>query len=268
MQFHRWSTFILAIQLNGQVSSEAETMGWMCACRLSWPVVRRKRTTASACSRHGVRYSRIHGRFKKIGSLQRWFISLVAQGSIAVGKFASNFDGEVAAISETARVTLPLLGTKKVVFLTNLISALQALCFPTIQEGWRGPCAKNYYNYLTKKSEIALQLVPGHCNVQGNEKADDLSKQGCNMNQPDPHLTYSISIINRTVANYVNNARKQASEVKEINLKHSDRPSESCSTQNIEVAHESVAETPTSCSILEHRALELNISRSSLQSIL
>ncbi|GIY05596.1 hypothetical protein CDAR_90911 [Caerostris darwini] len=41
------------------------------------------------------------------GSLRRCFFSSVVQGSLAVGKFASNFVGEVAAISEAARVILP-----------------------------------------------------------------------------------------------------------------------------------------------------------------
>ncbi|GIY02976.1 hypothetical protein CDAR_407571 [Caerostris darwini] len=41
------------------------------------------------------------------------FFSSVAQGTIAVGKFASNVDGEVAAISEAAKVMLPLPGIDK-----------------------------------------------------------------------------------------------------------------------------------------------------------
>ncbi|GIX81484.1 hypothetical protein CDAR_224711 [Caerostris darwini] len=41
------------------------------------------------------------------------FFFSVAQGSIAVGKLASNFDGEVAAIGEAARVMLSLPDTKK-----------------------------------------------------------------------------------------------------------------------------------------------------------
>ncbi|GIY33573.1 hypothetical protein CDAR_116131 [Caerostris darwini] len=57
------------------------------------------------------------------------FFFSVAQGSIAVSKSATNFDSVVAAISEAARVMLPLPSTKKVVFLPNSISAI---CWPYV----------------------------------------------------------------------------------------------------------------------------------------
>ncbi|GIY14178.1 hypothetical protein CEXT_732821 [Caerostris extrusa] len=49
---------------------------------------------------------------QKLEACRSWFLFLSCVGSMAVGKFASNFDGEVAAICEAARVLLNLPVTK------------------------------------------------------------------------------------------------------------------------------------------------------------
>ncbi|GIX95177.1 hypothetical protein CDAR_473811 [Caerostris darwini] len=129
------------------------------------------------------------------------FFSLVVQGSIVVDKFASNFDGEVAVISKAGRGIVPLPGTKTVVTQSRQ-------CRP------KTTTTKND-NFLTNKmrSRCNGSQATAMCR---EKKANALTNQGCNMNEPNRPVPYraSCSTINRTVTNYVNNARKQPTKYK------------------------------------------------------
>ena len=58
------------------------------------------------------------------------------------------------------------------VFLTDALSVLQALTNNTL------PHLANALQLLSNNCRVALQWIPAHCGVPGNEQADTLAKQG------------------------------------------------------------------------------------------
>ena len=48
---------------------------------------------------------------------------------------------------------------------------------------------KHQLSTLSKKSDV-LQWIPAHCWVKGNDKADELAKEGRQLDQPPTKLTY------------------------------------------------------------------------------
>ena len=43
---------------------------------------------------------------------------------------------------------------------------------------------------MQNKCRIILQWIPSHCGIAGNERADQLAKEGSNMQQPDVPISY------------------------------------------------------------------------------
>ncbi|XP_052280746.1 uncharacterized protein LOC127878267 [Dreissena polymorpha] len=81
--------------------------------------------------------------------------------------------------------------TTSVVFLTDARSVLEALTNNT------SPKLAKLMTRLSNNLNIALQWIPAHCGVSGNEEADQLAKQGANTEQPNTQVTYreKVSII-------------------------------------------------------------------------
>ena len=70
------------------------------------------------------------------------------------------------------------------VFLTDARSVLQAL-----QSGKLTDLQK-LLNELSYQYRVTMQWIPSHCGIPGNEKADQLAKEGAAEEQPDVQITY------------------------------------------------------------------------------
>lgn len=131
-----------------------------------------------------------------------WFCHLF-EGTVAVGKNATNFDGEVCAIHEASSQLLATdLAPARVVFLIDSQAAILALgsnaptdCLRTIQ------CRTKLAELISRGWVVVLQWVPGHVGIPGNERADAKAKQGAESSQPDlpMTLTRAKNLINISV---------------------------------------------------------------------
>ena len=114
------------------------------------------------------------------------------------GALSSNFKAEVNALTLAASFldTVPDL-SKNIVFLTDSISALQALEARDSDQSLEE--LKHQISNLATKSTVVLQWIPAHCGITGNENADKLAKEGSRMEQENHCLSYreSKTIIRR-----------------------------------------------------------------------
>ena len=129
-----------------------------------------------------------------------------------MGRNRTNFDGEVAAISEAADKLLGLPGLKKIVFLSDSTAALQAITSSLPQDGDLVPLCQERLFKLQSRSEVRLQWVPGHCDLEGNERADQLAKAGCLLPQEDRPVSYPAicSLITTSINRMVKTAWEAA----------------------------------------------------------
>jgi hypothetical protein len=94
-------------------------------------------------------------------------------------------DAEIEAIKlGTQKLLNSNFGTWSVVFLTNSKSALQALQFRKF------PDLQGMLAVLCTQHKVAMQWIPPHCGIPGNEKADRLAKEGSTDKQSDTSVTY------------------------------------------------------------------------------
>lgn len=104
---------------------------------------------------------------------------------IATGKHCSNYRAEYEALVKAVY----LIGDSEeeitsVVFLTDARSVLEAL------QNNNTPTLAQAINKLGTSLNVALQWIPSHCGVPGNEEADKLAKIGAQQEQPDNRMTY------------------------------------------------------------------------------
>ena len=69
--------------------------------------------------------------------------------------------------------------------LTDAKSVLEALQAGKLTD------LKAYITQMEHQSRLVLQWIPAHCGVPGNEKADQLAKQGSEQEQPQSQLTFN-----------------------------------------------------------------------------
>ena len=102
--------------------------------------------------------------------------------ALPTGKISSNFRAEATALlSAVHYFSRTVTPPPKIVFLTDCMSVLQSL--DKLNPEKLILDIKHALCDLTNRSSIALQWIPAHCGISGNEEADKLSKRGSKMDQ-------------------------------------------------------------------------------------
>ena len=108
--------------------------------------------------------------------------------SLPAGAFATQFKAEVTAIQEATLIMQEKYTDQHIVILTDALSVLQALKTNKNKE------LNEFKSNIVKLSEtnkLILQWIPSHCDLYGNEEADNLAKLGSKMTQNNKTTNYS-----------------------------------------------------------------------------
>jgi ribonuclease HI/uncharacterized protein YaaR (DUF327 family) len=109
--------------------------------------------------------------------------------SIPSGALSTNYRAELTALHEAARlVDADSRVPSHVVFLTDCLSTLQSLQSPKEQ---LERDTQRLLRTLSQRMKVAVQWIPAHCGLAGNEEADKLAKFGSQLEQPHPPISYS-----------------------------------------------------------------------------
>ncbi|KAK7088755.1 hypothetical protein V1264_022638 [Littorina saxatilis] len=73
----------------------------------------------------------------------------------------------------------------QVVFLSDALSVLQAL------ENDKLPQLAKALQMVRQTRRVVLQWIPAHCGIPGNERADELAKEGAVEDQPENSVSFS-----------------------------------------------------------------------------
>ena len=104
---------------------------------------------------------------------------------IPTGKYCSNYGAEVQALMQATSMIIDSQNDcQQVVLLTDSLSALEALAADKL------PHLMACLQEAAKCRRVALQWIPAHCGIPGNEAADMLAKQGAQESQPDNSVSY------------------------------------------------------------------------------
>ena len=117
--------------------------------------------------------------------------------SHACGKSCDNYDAEIQGLISAIEKIHQHFGSGQgepsdIVIFTDSMSALKAL--HSLEPSHLGidTLALNINNLLTSYDiQLTLQWIPGHCDLQGNERADRLAKEGARKEQPDNPSSYN-----------------------------------------------------------------------------
>ena len=121
------------------------------------------------------------------------YIQILRRPPIALsspcGANSTNFRAELSALQTAADCLLYLKDIHtKIVFLSDSLSALQTLqSTPTEEVTER---LRQTLNQLAKTAITTVQWIPAHCDIKGNEKADNLAKEGRRLPQPETIMSY------------------------------------------------------------------------------
>lgn len=118
------------------------------------------------------------------------YFSTMFEGAVAVGAPLSNYDGEIAAVLEAAKQLEDINPAQKVVFFVDCQAAIIALTTNSQTDCGRTQTCRHVLSCLQARGWIiVLQWVPSHVGVAGNERADNLAKEGTKLQQPVAKMT-------------------------------------------------------------------------------
>ena len=111
------------------------------------------------------------------------------EASFPAGKYCSSYTGEcVAALKALEWIHANPADS---LICTDSMSLHQALVINNWKD--RDPWLKQIKEVLFQiESKVTILWIPSHCNVAGNEKADELAKRGSEMNQDGIPVTHAI----------------------------------------------------------------------------
>jgi hypothetical protein len=107
-----------------------------------------------------------------------------------LGKFATVFQTEIYAILQCSYENIRrAYRNKRIIIFSDSQAALRALDGPKVTSNLVVECL-DALSVLAGRNEVILAWVPGHCGIQGNEKADRLARQasGLPLQGPEPAL--------------------------------------------------------------------------------
>ncbi|KAK7097663.1 hypothetical protein V1264_004608 [Littorina saxatilis] len=107
--------------------------------------------------------------------------------SLPAGELSSNYRAELTALREAVSLVSEH-PPSHAVFLTDCRSAVQSLQSPKEQlerDTQRLLCTHS------QSTNVAVQWIPAHCGLSGNEEADRLAKTGSHLEQTRPTVSYS-----------------------------------------------------------------------------
>ena len=98
--------------------------------------------------------------------------------AISLGKLATVYQAEVIAIANAADIMIKAdIRNQTIYILSDSQAALKALASPRVKQLIVGNCINNL-NMLSQNNRVGLMWVPGHSDIEGNEQADTLAKNG------------------------------------------------------------------------------------------
>ena len=115
--------------------------------------------------------------------------------AISLGKLATVYQAEVIAIANAADMMIKAdIQNQTIYILSDSQAALRAIASPRVKQLLVGNCIENL-NMLSQNNQIQLMWVPGHSDIEGNERADTLAKNGahtlCELPEPAVPVSYS-----------------------------------------------------------------------------
>ena len=112
--------------------------------------------------------------------------SVITEDSFYLGQLSTVFHAEVFAISKVAE-KLCSEGTRsqKIVVLSDSQAAIKALGNNTVRSNTVFYCIEAL-NKLRADNQVLVSWIFGHEGIEGNEKADDLAKEGSELKQEGP----------------------------------------------------------------------------------
>ena len=118
--------------------------------------------------------------------------------SDACGKTCSNYDAEIQGLISAIETIHQLFGSGQakpldIVIFTDSLSTLKALENLEVSNHAGLDClALTISKLLTSYDiQLTLQWIPGHCGLQGNERADRLARDGAGKEQPENPSSYN-----------------------------------------------------------------------------
>ncbi|XP_066909213.1 ribonuclease H-like [Halyomorpha halys] len=109
--------------------------------------------------------------------------SINFQLSFPIGMGCDNYDAEMQAICFAMEATIEY--NDNMVIFSDSQAVIQKLTTPDAAEPPTEEKCRNMAAIMKKRGRaIALQWIPGHVGIDGNDQADKLAKLGCAENQP------------------------------------------------------------------------------------
>ena len=110
--------------------------------------------------------------------------------AIPTGKYSTNYRAEMEALCTAASAVAenPARTKGKVVIFTDALSVLQAIQNSRNKE--TNPLTASLQSLSATVNTAILQWVPAHCGIRGNERADQLAKDGALKEQDQSLVTF------------------------------------------------------------------------------
>jgi ribonuclease HI len=107
----------------------------------------------------------------------------------ATGTHCSNYRAETLALMKAvSMIEDSTEDVNSIVFFTDAMSVLEALTNNKV------PQLANALQRISTNLNVTLQWIPAHCGVAGNEDADQLAKQGAQLDQPPVQVSYKEKV--------------------------------------------------------------------------
>ena len=132
--------------------------------------------------------------------------------AFSLGKLATVYQAEVIAIAKAADMMIKTdVQNQTIYILSDSQAALRAVASPRVKQLLVGNCIDNL-NMLSQYNQVQLMWVPGHSDIEGNERADILAKNGAHTvcEIPEPAVPVSYNRCRLEVRNWIREKHAEA----------------------------------------------------------